>query len=227
MHHAVHVTVDSPLNAPWALGERAYSHVLRHLRAIDARTVIELGSGASTAALARDLPDTTIFSVDDDATYFARTRAQLPANASVELVHRPLVWQRHGGAPYLSYELGTIPRAVDALLVDGPPHWTRRGREACLYQTMPSLEVGARIFLDDYRRAAEQRTVRNWLGAYPNALRLIEVIEEGDHVAVLEKTAEATAPRPTYRRRADAHLQAALQPLTSRVRRIALRSRGR
>jgi predicted O-methyltransferase YrrM len=219
--------VVSPLDAPWALGERAYSQVLRHLRAIDARTIVELGSGASTAALARDLPDATILSVDDDASYFARTRALLPANARVKLVHRPLVWQRHGGAPYLSYERGTFPRAVDALLVDGPPHWTRRGREACLYQAMPSLEVGARIFLDDYRRTAEQRTVRHWLSAYPNALRLVEVIEEGDHVAVLEKTAEATEPRHTLWRRADAQLQAMLQPLTSRVRSVALRSRRR
>jgi len=145
----------------------------------------------------------------------------------VKLVHRPLAWQRHGGAPYLSYTHGTFPRAVDALLVDGPPHWTRRGREACLYQAMPSLKVGARIFLDDYRRAAEQRTARNWLDAYPSALRLVAVIEEGDHVAVLEKTAEAMSPRHTLSRRADAHLQAALQPLTSRVRRAATRLRGR
>ena len=53
------------------------------------------------------------------------------------------------------------------------------------------------------------------------------VIEEGDHVAVLEKTAEAESPRPSAARSADAWLQAALQPLTSRVRRLALRARGR
>ncbi|HSN83379.1 MAG TPA: hypothetical protein VLS88_12425 [Polyangiales bacterium] len=227
MSHAPRVTDASPLDAPWALGERAYAQVLRHLRAADARTIVELGSGASTAALARDLPSATILSVDDDPTYFERTRARLPANAKVELVHRPLVWQRHAGALYLSYAPGAFPDSVDALIVDGPPHWTRRGREAGLYQAMPSLKVGARIFLDDYRRAAEKRVVENWLDAYPNALRLVEVIEEGDHVAVLEKTAEADVPRNTAARTADAWLQAALQPITSRVRRVALRVRGR
>jgi len=217
----------SPLDAPWALGERAYAQVLRHLREANVHIIVELGSGASTAALARDLPSATILSVDDDPTYFAKTRARLPADAKVEIVHRPLVWQRHGGAPYLSYAPGAFPDEVDALIVDGPPHWTRRGREAGLYQVMPSLKVEARIFLDDYRRAPEKRIVQNWLDAYPGALRLVEVIEEGDHVAVLEKTAEAESPRPSAARSADAWLQAALQPLTSRVRRLALRARGR
>ncbi|MGB8332832.1 MAG: class I SAM-dependent methyltransferase [Polyangiales bacterium] len=220
------VTALSPLDAPWALGESAYSRILQHLRSIEAPTIVEFGSGASTAALARDLPDATILSVDNDATYFARTRAQLPSNARVELVHCPLTWQRHGGAPYLSYGRCELPEAVDAVLIDGPPHWTRRGREACLYQTMPALKTGGRIFLDDYRRAAERQMVRNWLDAYPSALRLVEVIEEGDRVAVLEKIADAPPPRLTLSRRADAHLQAALQPLTSSVRRIAMRLRG-
>ncbi len=218
---------SSPLDAAWALGERAYGQVLLNLRAMEAPTIVEFGSGASTAALARDLPDSTIFSVDSDATYFERTRAQLPSNAKVELVHRPLVWQRHGGAPYLCYARCNLPDAVDALLIDGPPHWTRRGREACLYQAMPSLKIGARIFLDDYRRAPERRTVRHWLAAYPEALRLVEVIEEGDHVVVLEKTAEQSAPRRDFLRSVDAHWQAAIQPLTSGLRRISMRLHGK
>ncbi len=217
----------SPLDAPWALGQRAYAQVLRHLRAIQAPTIVEFGSGASTAALACDLPEATILSVDNDTTYFERTRAQLPPNARVELVYRPLVWQRHGGSPYLSYSGCDLPEEVDALLVDGPPHWTRRGREACLYQAMPSLKIGARIFLDDYRRAPERRIVRNWLGAYPGAIRLVEVIEEGDHVAVLEKTAGATSLKPSFARWADAHWQAFIQPLTSWVRIVSMRSRGK
>jgi predicted O-methyltransferase YrrM len=192
-----------------------------------APTIVEFGSGASTAAFAHDLPDATIFSVDNDPTYFEHTRAALPSNANVELVHRPLVWQRHGGAPYLSYAPSVLPDRVDVLIIDGPPHWTRRGREACLYQAMPALRVGALIFLDDYQRSAEQRTVRHWLATYPSALRLVEVIEEGDHLAVLEKTAEDVAARPDLLRRADAHCQAALQPLTSRARRISMRLRGK
>jgi predicted O-methyltransferase YrrM len=220
------MNIASALDTPWALGQRAYEQVLRRLRELEARTIVEFGSGASTAALARDLPEATILSIDDDASYFGRTRAQLPAHARVELVHRPLVWQRHGAAPYLSYAPCSFPRGVDALIIDGPPHWARRGREACLYQAMPSLKIGGQIFLDDYRRPAEQRMVRNWLRAYPGALRLVEVIEEGDHVAVLEKTAEATSPRSSFSRQVDAHWQAALQPITSRLRRVAMRLQG-
>ncbi len=220
------MTAPSPLDVPWALGERAYSRILEHLRTIEKPTIVEFGSGASTAALARDLPDATILSIDDDATYFERTRAQLPSTSKVDLVHRPLTWQRHGGAPYLSYAHFDLPDGVDAVLIDGPPHWTRRGREACLYQVMPALKTGARIFLDDYKRMAEQRMVRNWLDAYPGALRLVGVIEEGDHVAMLEKTAATPSPRHTLSRRTDAYLHAALQPVTSGVRRVAMRLRG-
>jgi hypothetical protein len=92
---------------------------------------------------------------------------------------------------------------------------------------MPSLKIGARIFLDDYRRAPERRIVRNWLSAYPGAVSLVEVVEEGDHVAVLQKTAEAASPSPSFSRWADAHWQAFIQPLTSRVRTVSMRLQGK
>jgi hypothetical protein len=69
--------------------------------------------------------------------------------------------------------------------------------------------------------------VPNWLRAYPGALRFVEVIEEGDHVAVLEKIAEATSPRRSFSRSVDAHVQAAVQPITSCVRRVAMELRRR
>jgi len=215
------------LDAPWCLGTSAYDAVLARLREIDARVIVEYGSGASTVCLSRDLPGARIVSIDDDPRYFDRTRAHLPDDAEVELMHRTLRWQRHGGAPYLSYAEGPLPEEVCAVIIDGPPHWTRRGREACLYQVAPKLREGALVFLDDYARGAEKRIVQNWLAAYPGGLEQRTTIRENDHVAVLEKTGPTDVIDTDLWRRADAMSQAAAQPLTARVRKLAMALRGR
>lgn len=214
------------LDAPWCLGTEAYAGLLSHLRRIDARVIVEFGSGASTVCLSRDLPGARIVSIDDDARFFQRTRDHLPEGAQVELSHRPLAWQRHGGARYLSYAEGPMPDQVCAVIIDGPPHWTRRGREACLYQVAPWLREGGLVFLDDYARPAEQRMVQNWLRAYPGAMVEREPIAANDRVAVVEKVGPTPVPQLDPRRRSDALLQAALQPLTARIWRLSMALRG-
>jgi predicted O-methyltransferase YrrM len=230
MDAASKVPAELRFDAPWSLGEGAFEAIRADLLAIGARRVVEFGSGTSTARIAHDLPDVALFSVDSDAAFFEQTRALLAAHgleARVELVERPLAWQWHGGAPYLGFRAGALPDAIDAVLIDGPPHWTRRGREACLYSVFDRLRVGGRVYLDDFARAGERRTVRNWLLAYPGALRMVRAAAVDCHVAILEKV-EA---RPTIARAparvADALAAAALQPVSAAVRRVALRLRGR
>ncbi|MBX3248048.1 MAG: class I SAM-dependent methyltransferase [Myxococcales bacterium] len=211
------------LDTPWAIGAAAYAAIVAQLREMNARVLVEFGSGSSTIALSRDLPALSITSIEHDPRFLEATRAALGANATLE--HRPLAWQRHGDAPYLSYTPGPLPASIDAVIIDGPPFWTRRGREACLYQCFDALRVGGRVFLDDYERLGERRIVRHWLRGFSGALRLVEVIDEAKRVAVLEKTAEATLA-PSALVQIDAKAQALVQPLTSRLRRAALRLRG-
>jgi hypothetical protein len=108
---------------------------------------------------------------------------------------RPLCWQRHGLSWFRSYEPGRFPDRVDAVLIDGPPIATRRGREACLYQVFPNTHVGTRFYLDDFRRDAEQQIVANWLRAYGGALTHCETFEVDHRVAVLERVTERFARR--------------------------------
>jgi predicted O-methyltransferase YrrM len=224
MHQA---PLSHALDAPWALGRAAFEAIASHLDGLAPRQLVEFGSGVSTAALALRYPALRILSIDHDARFLDATRARLAegapgASAHVELALRPLVWQRHGGAPYLGYAPAPFPEQVDAVLIDGPPFWTRGGREAALYQVMPHLRVGGLVFLDDYGRAGERRMVRHWLSVYRGSLTLETVLEAGHRVAVLRRT-DTLAPRwDAPRRHVAARLEAGLQPVAAAVRRFAL-----
>lgn len=220
----------SALERPWAIGDAAWWAIRERLSQFgpgSLETLVEFGSGASTAALAQAFPQTHILSIDHDPRFAAATKERLPRDTKVELALRPLVWQDHGGAPYLCYEVGELPERVDAVLIDGPPHWTRGGREAALYQVWERLRVGGLVFLDDYRRPMERKVVSHWLTVFAGSLELAEVLEVGHHVAVLRKTDHLSPRWDLGPRRARATRAAWLQPFTSTVRRVVLGLRGK
>ncbi|MBW1754578.1 MAG: hypothetical protein JRJ80_00260 [Deltaproteobacteria bacterium] len=203
-------------SSSWSLGEMAYRGILDDLRSIGAKSIVEFGSGTSTLRLSRDLPDASIFSIESDSAFLEQTRGDLElhgGSARVELVQRPLRWQRHGLSWFRSYQPGQFPQRIDAVLIDGPPIATRRGREACLYQVFANCHVGTRFYLDDYRRAAEQRTVLNWLRTYGSALIHLETFQVDDQVAVLERATERYARRFHWKNTADSVIQTTKQIL--------------
>lgn len=198
----------------WSLGESAYQAILADLLSIGATNIVEFGSGVSTLRLSRDLRDANILSIEGDASFLDQTRKdleQLGGPANVTLVHRPLRWQRHGIGWFRSYEPGGVPERVDAVLIDGPPIATRRGREACLYQVFAKSHVGTRFYLDDYRREAEQQIVLNWLRAYGGALIHRETFEVNHRVAVLERVSDQYTRRSHWKNTADSIIQTAKQ----------------
>jgi hypothetical protein len=204
------------LDASWSLGATAYAAILHDLRSIDAKVIVEFGSGTSTLRLSRDLPGTRILSVEGDASFLDQTRSGLKEHgggAKLDLVHRPICWQRHGLGFFRSYEPGSFPEGVDAVLIDGPPLETRRGREACLYQVFPKTHVGTRFYLDDYRREAEQRIVANWLRAYGGALAHRATFEVDHRIAVLERVRDQYRRRVRWRNTADSIVQTTKQLL--------------
>ena len=196
----------------WSLGEEAYQSVLEDLRSIDATRIVEFGSGTSTLRFSRDLPNAELLSIESDPAYLDQTRSNLEAHGGpgqVELSLRAVAWQRHGLSWFRSYAPGPFPDRVDAVLIDGPPIETRRGREACLYQVFPYCHAGTRFYLDDYRRDAERQIVENWLRAYPGALVQLASFDVVHHVAVLERVAERSAPRAHWKNTADSMVQSA------------------
>ena len=202
----------------WSLGEKAYRAILEDLHSINATQIVEFGSGTSTLRLSHDIPNARIFSIEGDRSYLNQTSRNLELHggaAEVELLHRPLCWQRHGLSWFRSYEPGGFPGNVDAVLIDGPPIATRRGREACLYQVFARSHVGTRFYLDDYCREAEQQIVLNWLRSYGGALVHRKTFEVDHRIAVLERVTDGYTRRLHWRNTTDSVIQTTKQLLRS------------
>jgi predicted O-methyltransferase YrrM len=189
------------LDQGWAIGEESFRQIVERLRAAGARQIVEFGSGISSIRLALELPGARVFSIESNREWYEtvlRMRAEHAVERNLTVVRRLLRWQKHAGAMFLSYAPGPLPQPIDAVLIDGPPTWTRRGREACLYQAMPFLRVGGLVFLDDFARSREKTIVRNWRWSYPGTFNL-STIESGHRVCVLEKVRDGKRPRRAMR----------------------------
>jgi SAM-dependent methyltransferase len=183
----------------WSIGEEAFTRIEQSMREVNPRVIVEFGSGASSVRLAKAFPDSQVLSLENDAEFFqqsldcAREHGTAPERLRIEL--RPLSFRRIATGIYETYSAGPFPDQIDAVLIDGPPHWTKRGREACFYDIAARLRIGGRIYLDDYRREQEKLIARNWLRCYPSAFRMSE-IASGHGVCVMEKVAEVpSTPR--------------------------------
>jgi predicted O-methyltransferase YrrM len=189
------------LDQGWGVGEEAFGRIVEQLRAIGARTIVEFGSGISSVRLALEFPDAQIVSIESSREWYEtvqRMRTEHGLEKTLTVEHRPLRWQRHGLAFFLSYAPGELPERIDAVIIDGPPTWTRRGREACLYQVVRRLRVGGRVVLDDYGRNREKTMVRNWTWSFPG-LFAMSTIPAGHGLCVLEKLRETRRARPSWR----------------------------
>jgi predicted O-methyltransferase YrrM len=189
------------LDTGWCLGEATFAVLIQELHSFPVRSLIEFGSGVSSARLALSLPHVKIVSIESDPSHHQRTMQLLERfvpHHDVSLELRTLCWQRHGLAFYQGYGVGQLPASVDAIIVDGPPGWTARGRESCLYQVFQSLRVGGRVFLDDYDRPAERQIVRNWQASYPGVFDVRELETSPTRLCVLEKKREFTGTRLSF-----------------------------
>ncbi len=133
-------------------------------------------------------PHVKIVSIENDTQVIHRTERLLAAyvpHHSTSIIQRSLSWQRWGAGLYASYApIPSSPTVVDAVLIDGPPHRTRRGREACLYQVAHRLKRGSIVILDDLVRSSEQRICENWQRIFPGTFEL-SFHNVGHHLAFL------------------------------------------
>jgi predicted O-methyltransferase YrrM len=184
--------MEPSLDGPWSLGEEAFASIERSMREVVPRVIVEFGSGASSVRLAKAFPEASVLSLESDAEFFqrslgcAREHGMTPERLRIEL--RPLCFRRIATGIYETYRSGPFPAQIDVALIDGPPHWTKRGREACFYDIADRVRIGGRVYLDDYGRDQEKRIARNWSSCYADAFRMSEVAT--DHgLCVMEKVA--------------------------------------
>lgn len=177
------------LNQAWRIGEDAFRYVCSIIRKNEYRSMMEFGSGASTIRWALEFPDLTIVTFEHDTEFAEDTKALLHdlglANR-VRLRHAPLRRRWINGRLFTAYDFHGIDGLYDIVIIDGPPHFTRRGREVCLYDAYTALRVGGTVVLDDACREDEKAIVENWLDVYPDSFEYSRVdVQHG--LAILRK----------------------------------------
>jgi predicted O-methyltransferase YrrM len=157
----------------WALAPAALELVLSEIEGGRDR-VVECGSGASTALIARRLCELGrggLHSLEHDPGWARRARERIASEGAAEraqVVEAPL--RPHPLAEpdcgwYDTAALARLPPAIDLLLVDGPPGALAANGES-RYPALPllagRLAPGAAVILDDIDRGPELRMLERW-----------------------------------------------------------------
>lgn len=175
--------LDPPLPAlgGWAASADFLMEIARHLIPLRPRTVVELGSGASTLAIARLLQRAGrghLYSLDHDAAYASKTRRLLARHGVSDhatVIHAPLAVSSENASqsPTAWYDLDHLldhlgTDRIDLLIIDGPPeipdHLVRYPAGPALF---PKLSDEGIAIVDDTLRETGQETVRRWAHEFP------------------------------------------------------------
>ena len=160
-----------PSSGGFALNPTDLLDLLHLIRTRRPRLVLELGSGTSSVWIAYALEEVggRLVSLDHDPGYAEKTRAQLAAHGLTGVAEvrdaplRPVLLDDRSFPWYDTDALADL-RAVDLLLIDGPPEKT--GPDA-RYPAMRVLEDrladAATVVFDDAHRHDEQVALRKWV----------------------------------------------------------------
>jgi len=186
------------LDTDWSIGETAFERIATTLLEMSpVEKILEFGSGPSSVRLAMAFSETQVLSVEGDWRNFAETMNLMQTfwnKRNLSIKYRPITLESYGNAEFLTYEDGIFwddQKEIDCVIIDGPPVYTLRGREACLYQVYDQIRIGGLVILDDFRRSYEKQIVENWLSVYPGSFT-VEMIREDHHLAVLRKVRSTT-----------------------------------
>ena len=184
------------LDAGWSIGERAFERITTKLLEMSlVERILEFGSGPSSLRLAMAFPEAQVLSVESDWRNFAETTSLMQSfwdKRNLSIKYRSITLKSYGDAEFLTYEGGMFwEEEIDCVVIDGPPVYTLRGREACLYQVYDQIRIGGLVILDDFRRSYEKQIVENWLAVYPGSFA-VEIIREDHHLAMLSKIRSVT-----------------------------------
>ncbi len=184
------------LDTGWSIGEAAFERIATTLLQISpVEKILEFGSGPSSIRLAMAFSEAQVLSMEGDWRNFAETMNLMQTfwdKRNLSIKYRPITLESYGDAEFLTYEDGMFwEEEIDCVIIDGPPVYTLRGREACLYQIYDQIKIGGLFILDDFRRSYEKQIVENWLSVYPGSFT-VEMIREDHHLAVLRKIKSVT-----------------------------------
>ena len=209
MHKISDLKIPDRLNldAGWSIGETAFERIITTLLEMSSvERILEFGSGPSSIRLAMAFSEAEVLSIEGDWRNFAETTSLMHTfwdKRNLSIKYRPITLESYGNAEFLTYEDGMFwEEEIDCVIIDGPPVYTLRGREACLYQVYDQIKIGGLVILDDFRRRFEKQIVENWLSVYPSSFT-VATIREDHHLAVLRKIRSVTPCWDTLYRLSD------------------------
>jgi predicted O-methyltransferase YrrM len=186
-----------PQTREWAASPDLLNLIIEKVVSHRPNTVVEIGAGASTVAIAYALEKNNkgkLYSVDNYKEYLEAVRNVIVKHdleRFVQPIFAPLNKSEIKGKRwtyYASEPLETIGE-IDMLIVDGPPGSLQPHAR---YPAMPfffeKLRVGAIVIVDDYGRKEDKETVQLWIEQYAG-LKLVEESPTEKGTAVLVKLA--------------------------------------
>ena len=184
------------LDTGWSIGETAFERITTTLLEMSpVERILEFGSGPSSIRLAMAFSEAEVLSIEGDWQNFAENMNLMQTlwdKHNLSIKYRPITLESYGDAEFLTYEDGMFwEEEIDCVIIDGPPVYTLRGREACLYQVYDQIKIGGLVILDDFRRSFEKQIVENWLSIYPSSFT-VEMIREDHHLTMLRKIRSVT-----------------------------------
>ncbi|HWP57909.1 MAG TPA: class I SAM-dependent methyltransferase [Candidatus Acidoferrales bacterium] len=185
-------------------------YLIQQLVAWRPKTIVELGSGASTILIARLMQrlgtaDYEHISVEHDGDYLAITKKLAELNGvadRVTFLHCPLEATLALGIPWYAHLPEKLAdRKIDLLIVDGPPAYLKETAHA-RYPALPLLyghfNDRCMIIVDDANRDGERAVIDRWLKEYPEFA--VRYRRRGKGFAILTRQGESSWRRESRRR---------------------------
>jgi len=157
----------------WALSPQSLESLATRLESTRPALALECGSGLSTLIMRQHCGH--VVSLEHLPKYAARNARRLTTdNGTLVLTGIVDVPTPIGPQPFYN---ALLPDGLEFVLIDGPPESVGRG--GTLFALWPHLAPGAVIWLDDYRRNAEQRALEAWREHLPISLHYLsdEILE--------------------------------------------------
>ncbi len=176
LYHRLDLKMPLPPTMGFAGAPDFLRHVTDYAARADVENILECSSGLSTIVIAQAMKQKGrghVYSLEHDAKYAAITRDNIKKYGLADwatVITAPLTGHNLAGQSCQWYDIkGKLPEIVfDGLVIDGPPcSVSVNARYPAGPLLFGLLGRNAHVFLDDYIREEEQKSVDMWLAENP------------------------------------------------------------
>jgi len=197
LYHVLQPRKPLPPMRRWAISPDYGRILYEEIHRTQAKTIIEMSTGASTliSAYALEQLGRGMVIALEEHQHFSQVSQDNIAfhelNDYAQVVHAPLSEITVSDETYWWYRTDALQNIseIDLISVDGPSQYNsdyNKVRFPAVPILIERLRVGGRVLVDDAYRSHEREMVADWLELYPN-LRVIREDETEKGTVILEK----------------------------------------